>query len=133
KSCAGARLSETPALPDPSSDLSDAAQTTLTRRQLPVGHEIFLDHVGHYVRDAEAAGRALRRLGFAPTPISIQSDKDPASSALIATGTGNITTMFACGYMEVLFKTSDSPLVREFDAALARRAGLHIVAFSVAD
>ena len=113
--------------------MSDAAQTTQTRRQLPVGHEIFLDHVGHYVRDAEAAGRALRRVGFAPTPISIQSDKDPASSGLIATGTGNITAMFARGYMEVLFKTSDSPLVREFDAALARRAGLHIVAFSVAD
>jgi hypothetical protein len=122
-----------PALPDPSNDLSDAAQTTLTRRQLPVGHEIFLDHVGHYVRDAEAAGGALRRVGFAPTPISIQSDKDPASGGLIATGTGNITAMFARGYMEVLFKTSDSPLVREFDAALARRAGLHIVAFSVAD
>jgi len=113
--------------------LSDAAQTTQTRRQLPVGDEIFLDHVGHYVRDAEAAGRALRRVGFAPTPISIQSDKDPASGSLIATGTGNITAMFARGYMEVLFKTSDSPLVREFGAALARRAGPHIVAFSVAD
>ncbi len=100
---------------------------------MPVGDEIFLDHVGHYVRDAEAAGRALRRVGFAPTPISIQSDKDPASGSLIATGTGNITAMFARGYMEVLFKTSDSPLVREFGAALARRAGPHIVAFSVAD
>jgi Glyoxalase-like domain len=120
-------------LPDPSNDLSDAAQTTQTRRQLPVGHEIFLDHLGHYVRDAEAAGRALRRVGFAPTPISIQSDKDPASGGLIATGTGNITAMFARGYMEVMFKTSDSPLVGEFDAALVRRAGLHIVAFSVAD
>ncbi len=85
------------------------------------------------MRDAEAAGRALRRVGFAPTPISIQSDKDPASGSLIATGTGNITAMFARGYMEVLFKTSDSPLVREFGAALARRAGPHIVAFSVAD
>ena len=113
--------------------MSDAAQTARTRRQLPVGDEIFLDHVGHYVRDAEAAGRALRRVGFAPTPISIQSDKDPASGSLIATGTGNITAMFARGYMEVLFKTSDSPLVREFGAALARRAGPHIVAFSVAD
>ena len=113
--------------------MSDGAQTTQTRRQLPVGREIFLDHVGHYVRDAEAAGRALRRVGFAPAPVSIQSDKDPAFGGLIATGTGNITAMFARGYMEVLFKTSDSPLVREFDAALARRAGLHIVAFSVAD
>jgi Glyoxalase-like domain len=126
-------LSKTPALPDPSNDLSDAAQTNQTSRQLPVGHEIFLDHLGHYVRDAEAAGRALRRVGFAPTPISIQSDKDPASGGLIATGTGNVTAMFIRGYMEVMFKTSDSPLVHEFNAALARRAGLHIVAFSVAD
>jgi hypothetical protein len=106
---------------------------TQTRRNLPLGDEIFLDHVGHFVRDAEAASRALRRAGFAPTPISIQSDKDPATGGLIPTGTGNVTTMFARGYVEVLFKTSDSPLAREFDAALARRAGLHLAAFSVAD
>jgi hypothetical protein len=104
-----------------------------TARRLPAASEIFLDHVGHYVRDAETAAAALRRVGFAPTPVSIQSDKDPSSGALIPTGTGNITAMFARGYMEVLFKTSDSPLAREFDGALARRAGLHIAAFSVAD
>src|SRR5688572_18772991 len=32
-------------------------------RQLPVGEEIFLDHVGHFVRDQEAASRALVRAG----------------------------------------------------------------------
>jgi hypothetical protein len=113
--------------------LPAGAPATETRRRLPSAGQIFLDHVGHYVRDGDAAARALRRAGFAPTPVSIQSDKHPSSSALIPTGTGNITAMFARGYMEVLFKTSDSPLVREFDAALARRAGLHIAAFSVAD
>jgi hypothetical protein len=41
--------------------------------------------------------------------------------------------MFARGYLEVLFKNSDTPLAGEFDAALARRAGLHLAAFSVAD
>jgi hypothetical protein len=113
--------------------VSGGAPSKSARRQLPAGDEIFLDHVGHYVRDAEAAAGALRRAGFAPTPVSIQSDRDPSSGALIPTGTGNITAMFARGYMEVLFKTSESPLVGEFDAALARRAGVHIAAFSVAD
>ena len=104
-----------------------------SRRQLPVGDEIFLDHVGHFVRDAQAASRALRRAGFAPTPVSIQADKDPSTGRLVPTGLGNVTAMFARGYMEVLFKNSDTPLAGEFDAALARRAGLHLAAFSVLD
>ena len=103
------------------------------RRQLPFGDEIFLDHVGHFVRDAQAASRALQRAGFAPTPVSIQADKDPATGRLVPTGLGNITAMFARGYMEVLFKNSDTPLAGELDAALARRAGLHLAAFSVID
>ena len=41
--------------------------------------------------------------------------------------------MLARGYIEVLFKTADTPLGREFDAALARYAGLHLAAFAVAD
>src|SRR5271166_638383 len=104
-----------------------------SRRQLPFGDEIFLDHVGHFVRDAQAASRALQRAGFAPTPVSIQADKDPATGRLVPTGLGNITAMFARGYVEVLFNNSDTPLAGEFDAALARRAGLHLAAFSVVD
>lgn len=49
------------------------------------------------------------------------------------TGTGNITAMFSRGYAEVLFKTSDTPLAREFEAMLEQHAGLHLAAFSVAD
>lgn len=97
-------------------------------RQLPVGGEIFLDHVGHFVRDAEAASRALARAGFAPTPQSVQSNPDGTP-----TGTGNVTAMFRRGYIEVLFKTADTPLSREFDLALAGDAGVHLAAFSVAD
>jgi hypothetical protein len=109
--------------------------TTLAanRRRLPVAEEIFLDHVGHFVRDAQAARRALQRAGFAPTPVSIQADKDPSTGRLVPTGLGNSTAMFARGYLEVLFKNSDTPLATEFDTALARRAGLHLAAFSVAD
>ena len=49
------------------------------------------------------------------------------------TGTGNVTAMFSRGYVEVLFKTADTPLAREFDLALADHAGVHLAAFSVAD
>ena len=101
-------------------------------RQLPIGDEIFLDHVGHFVRDPHAAGRALARAGFAPTPVSIQVVPDPEGTPR-PTGTGNVTAMFSRGYIEVLFKTADTPLGRELDAALARHGGVHLAAFSVAD
>jgi hypothetical protein len=101
-------------------------------RQLPRDDEIFLDHLAHFVPDAEAASRALARAGFAPTPISVQVNPDP-DGAPRPTGTGNITAMFARGYIEVLFKTSETPLAREFDAGLARHPGVHLVAFAVAD
>lgn len=96
-------------------------------RQLPQDDEVFLDHIAHFVPDVEAAARALARAGFAPTPVSIQTDRGQL------TGTGNITAMLARGYVEVLFKTADTPLGREFDAALARFPGVHLVALAVAD
>jgi Glyoxalase-like domain len=74
----------------------------------------------------------LIRCGFAPTPISIQVNPHPSGGSQ-PTGTGNITAMFERGYAEVLFKTSDTPLAREFDAMLDQHAGLHLAAFSVAD
>jgi hypothetical protein len=107
---------------------ADRALSTEVDRQLPVDGEIFLDHVGHFVRDAEAASRALARAGFAPTPQSVQSNPDGTP-----TGTGNVTAMFRRGYIEVLFKTAVTPLGREFDLALAGHAGVHLAAFSVAD
>jgi hypothetical protein len=95
-------------------------------RQLPLGAEIFLDHIAHFVRDREAAAKALACAGFAPTPISIQTDKGQL------TGTGNVTAMLTRGYIEVLFKTADTPLGQELDAALARYSGVHLMAFGVA-
>jgi hypothetical protein len=96
-------------------------------RQLPRDGEIFLDHIAHFVPGADGASRALTRAGFAPTPISIQRNDGQL------TGTGNVTAMLARGYIEVLFKTADTPLGREFDGALARHAGVHLIAFGVAD
>lgn len=102
-------------------------------RQLPLGEEIFLDHVAHFVCDREAARMALARAGFAPTPVSIQANPDPAGGAPTPTGTGNVTAMLARGYLELLFRTADTVLGRELDAALARYPGLHLAAFAVAD
>jgi hypothetical protein len=103
------------------------------QRQLPLGDEIFLDHVAHFVDDVEAATRALVRVGFAPTPISIQVNPDPAGGAPRLTGTGNITAMFANGYIEVLFKTANTSLVAEMETAMARYRGVHLAALAVAD
>jgi hypothetical protein len=102
-------------------------------RQLPLGEEIFLDHIGYFVPDVEAARRALARAGFAPTPVSLQVNPDPAGGAPRLTGTGNVTAMFAQGYIEVLFKTADTPLVAELETASARYWGLHLAAFAVTD
>jgi glyoxalase-like protein len=102
-------------------------------RQLPLGDEIFLDHIAHFVSDREAAREALLRAGFAPTPLSIQVSPDPAGGPPQPTGTGNVTAMFARGYVEILFQTADTPLGRELAAALGRHPGLHLAAFAVAD
>jgi hypothetical protein len=101
-------------------------------RQLPTEAEIFLDHAGHFVADADAAAAALARAGFCAAPRSIQVVPD-GGGGTSPTGTGNVTAMFRRGYIEVLFKTADTALGREFDGALARYAGVHLAAFSVAD
>jgi Glyoxalase-like domain len=102
-------------------------------RRLPIGDEIFLDHVAHFVSDPKVASRALMRAGFAPTPVSVQVNPDPAGGPPRPTGTGNVTCMLDRGYLEVLFKTADTRLGREFDAARARYRGVHLAAFAVAD
>lgn len=101
-------------------------------RQLPIADEIFLDHVGHFVPDPQAATRALLRAGFAPTPVSIQVNPAPDGTSRL-TGTGNTTAMFARGYIEALFQTADTPLGRELAAGMARYPGVHLAAFAVAD
>lgn len=97
-------------------------------RQLPLGEEIFLDHVGHFVREPQAASAALARAGFTPTPVSVQVAPDGGP-----TGTGNVCAMMTRGYMEVLFKTADTPLGLEFEAGLKRYSGVQLAAFAVAD
>src|SRR5258705_4619209 len=88
-------------------------------RQLPILDEIFLDHVGHFVREPQSASRALARAGFAPTAVSIQVAPAPAGG-LRPTGTGNVTAMFARGYIAELFQTADRRVGRERERERAR-------------
>lgn len=108
--------------------MTDPASVGEVDRRLPRGEDIFFDHVGHFVPDPAAASRALAQVGFAPTPVSRQVDPDGSP-----TGTGNVTAMLDRGYIEVLFRTADTQLGRELDAAIARYPGIHLVAFAVAD
>ncbi len=75
----------------------------------------------------------LRKRALPPTPPSIQANPDPGGGAPQPTGTGNVTAMLDRGYIEFLFKTADTPLAKQFDTAMARYRGLHLVAFAVAD
>jgi len=100
---------------------------------LPGTGEVVLDHCGHFVADADAARAALDRLGFTVTPFSAQVQPDPATGQMRLTGTGNICVMLPQGYLEVLVHTADTAIGREFQAALDRRAGLHLAAFGLAD
>jgi hypothetical protein len=109
----------------------------MTRRpsapQLPSGDAIFLDHVGHFIADAAAAAAALASAGFTPTPASVQVNPGPAGEPPRLTGTGNVCAMLRGGYLEMLFKTADTPIGAEHDAARRRYDGLHLIAFAVAD
>jgi len=101
-------------------------------RQLPEGDEIFLDHVGFFVEDIEASGGVFERLGFKPTPVNIHYHTD-AEGNLIRSGTANRLCTFGIGYIEVLGAVADTPLADQLEAALARYAGLHLVAFTHPD
>jgi Glyoxalase-like domain len=101
-------------------------------RQLPLQEQIFLDHVGHFVSEPEAASAALVAAGFFATPRSVQVNPD-GKGGMALTGTGNVTSMLASGYIEVLYKTADTALGRELESAMSRYAGVHLAAFSVAD
>jgi hypothetical protein len=101
-------------------------------RQLPVGDEVFLDHVGYFVDDLDIAGRHLERLGFAVSPVNLQQNAD-ASGALKPSGTSNRLATLRRGFIEMLAATHDTPLADQLKQALARYTGLHLIALSHRD
>lgn len=105
---------------------------TWLKRQLPQGDEVFIDHVGYFVHDLDAAGAQLERLGFRVSLTNVQTNAD-AGGALKPSGTSNRLAKLKFGFLEILAATHDTPLADQFRQQIARYAGLHLIAFSAAD
>jgi catechol 2,3-dioxygenase-like lactoylglutathione lyase family enzyme len=101
-------------------------------RQLPEKAEVFIDHVGYFVADLEAAGAQLERLGFRVSLVNVQTNAD-ARGELKPSGTSNRLARLRFGFLEILAATHDTPLADQFKLQIARYAGLHLIAFSAAD
>jgi hypothetical protein len=100
---------------------------TVADRQNPAPGELFLDHLGHFVPDLDAAGRLLDALGFAVAPVSNHTvSGEPA-------GTANRCVMLEQGYLEILAPTLDTPNARRVRAHMARYSGVHLACFGTPD
>ena len=96
---------------------------------MPRGDEVFLDHVGYFVRDLTESGGRLERLGFQVSQINVQTNDD-GTGQLVPSGTSNRLARLRRGYLELLAPTHDTPLGDQARTALARYAGIHLIALS---
>jgi Glyoxalase-like domain len=103
-----------------------------TARQLPERDGVFVDHVGYFVHDLDAAGTQLERLGFRVSAVNVQTNAD-ASGALKPSGTSNRLAKLKFGFLELLAATHETPLADQFKQQIARYSGLHLIAFSAED
>lgn len=109
-------------------------ETASSAALVPAAGEVFLDHVGLFMPEAQASPEAFIRLGFTLTPFARHGDAAGPGGARGPSGTGNRCAMFRQGYLELLAPTGeDTPLARQLHQSLARHPGLHLIAFAVAD
>jgi hypothetical protein len=101
-------------------------------RQLPLRDELFLDHVGYFVSNIEAARSQLERLGFQVSPPFVQMNTGDKGERR-PSGTSNCMARLRLGFVEVIAETSETPLAGQLRSALNRYEGLHLIAFSHAD
>jgi len=113
-------------------DGADRVSAHWAGRQLPESDEVFLDHVGYFIADLEAAGAQLERLGFRVSLTNVQTNAD-ANGELKPSGTSNRLAKLKFGFLEILAATHDTPLADQFKQALARYSGLHLIALSHED
>ena len=113
--------------------MTDWKNDYIARCQMPGPGQLVLDHVAHFVADAEAAAHGLARLGFTVTPFSPQSHRPTADSPLTPAGTGNRCVMLRRGYLEFLAPTADTPIAGQLREAMRRYVGVHLVALGTAD
>jgi hypothetical protein len=102
---------------------------TFLERQLPQRDEVFLDHVGYFVHELDAAGAQLERLGFRVSLTNVQTNAN-AKGELVPSGTSNRLARLKFGFIEMLAATHDTPLADQFKHQIARYSGLQLIAFS---
>jgi len=97
--------------------------------QLPEGDQVFLCHVGYFVRDLTAAGAAFERLGFQVSAINVLSHAD-TDGKQVPGGTSNRLVRLRRGFIELLAATHDTPIADQLKVALGRYQGLHLISAS---
>ncbi|NIR32619.1 MAG: VOC family protein [Gammaproteobacteria bacterium] len=104
-------------------------------RQLPLGNEIFVDHVAYFAPHMVEAERAMARLGLTLSPFTPQTSPRGPGEPPAPVGMANRCALLERGYIEILTTTGEArtPLVEQFEAAVGRHAGVHLLAFSCTD
>lgn len=101
--------------------------------QVPAAGALVLDHVAHFVPEADEAMLALERLGFNVTPFSPQSHRPTPDAPVTPAGTGNRCVMLRRGYLEFLTPIADTPIAGQLREAMHRYVGVHLVALGTGD
>jgi hypothetical protein len=113
--------------------MTDWKNDYIARCQVPDPGALVLDHVAHFVPEADEATRALERLGFTVTPFSPQSHRPTPDAPVTPAGTGNRCVMLRRGYLEFLTPIADTAIAGQLRDAMRRYVGVHLVAFGTAD
>jgi hypothetical protein len=92
-----------------------------------------LDHVGIAGNDLGAMARQWEALGFCLTPLARHSGKRTQDGPVVPFGTGNRCIMLREGYLELIAIVDPGAFSNTLDRFLARYAGIHILALSIAD
>src|SRR5258708_21234795 len=105
--------------------MTDWANEYIARCQVPASGTLVLDHVAHFVPDADEAATALQQLGFTVTPFSPQSHRPSPEAALTPAGTGNRRRIFLPGHLALPIPPPPTPTSPSPPPPLARPAPLH--------
>lgn len=100
---------------------------------MPAAGSLNLDHVASFVPDQSSCLEALRALGFAPAPFSLQYHRLAPGSDLVPAGTGNHCVMLHAGYLEFLVPIADTPVASQLRSAIDRYVGAHSIVFGTGD
>lgn len=94
---------------------------------------VSLDHVGVAGRDLGVLAAAYERLGFTLTPLARHAGKRTPDGPVEPFGTGNRCVMLRDGYIELIAIVDPAAFDNLIGSALARYAGIHIVALGIDD